>query len=149
MKLSQLFESAPTKAGCIPYVMINGKPSMAFMISSDADYGGPDPMIAKGHIDDGEDAKTAGIREAEEELGLKKSNIIDSTLILGWQGKLKGQINDYEFAVFTCEVKDKNDFNTPHYETKEVVWLTKEEFDKVGRHSQRHIVSAVAAKIGK
>jgi len=150
MKISELFESPKKrgKAGCIPYVLdANGEPLMAFMISSDADYGGPDPMIAKGGIDPGESEEVAGVREAEEELGLKRSNIVDGTLIVGWQGQLTGLDATYPFTVMMCQVDDIKDFNEPHYETKEVVWLTAEEFNRKGRRSQRHIVQSIADKI--
>lgn len=144
MKIAELFEAKNGKAGCIPY---DHDGRMLFMISSDADYGGPDPMIAKGHVDPGETYQQAGIREAEEELGLKTSNIVQGTIELGWKGELRGNLESYPFEVFMCNVDDVVDFNKPHYETKEVVWLTMEEFNKVGRKSQRHIVQAIADKI--
>lgn len=152
MKLHQLFEAPKKrgKAGCIPYVLeANGEPRMAFMISSDAAYGGPDPMIAKGGIDPGETEEVAGVREAEEELGLRRSNIVDGTLTTGWTGELEGLDAKYPFTVMICRVDDVRDFGKPHYETKEVVWFTEAEFNKKGRRSQRHIVSACAEKIRK
>lgn len=136
------------KAGCIPYVLdANGEPRMAFMISSDANFGGPDPMIAKGGIDEGESPEQAGVREAQEELGLRTTNIVDGTLTLGWQGQLRGMDSTYDFHVFTCQVDDVLDFDKPDFETEEVVWMTAEEFMHRGRDTQRHIVLACLEKI--
>lgn len=149
MKLSQLFEAPRHKAGCIPYYLRDGEPVMAFMISSDSAYGGADPMIAKGGIDSGESPEEAGVREAEEELGLKRSNIVDGTLKLGWSGELTGFDATYKFDVLMCEIDDVRDFNKPHYETKEVVWMTADEFNSKGRKTQRHIVAAIARKARK
>lgn len=148
MKVFELIEGRElSKAGCIPYCYDRDhEPRMAFMISSDARYGGPYPMIAKGGVDDSESLEQAGVREAEEELGLKRSNIVDGTLELGWSGELRGYDATYKFEVYMCQIDDLADFNKPHYETKEVVWLTEAEFNRKGRKTQHHIVTAIAEK---
>ena len=104
-------------------------------------------MIAKGHIDKGEDIKTAALREAAEELGLRTTNIVDGTLKESWVGSLEGQVDSYTLHVYTCRIDDVADFDTPHYETERVEWLTAEEFARKGRKSQKHIVAAVAKLI--
>lgn len=124
----------------MPYVIENREPVFMFMKSSDAKFGGDAPMISKGHIDDGESAKEAGVREAEEELGLKRSNMVAATLKEVWRGELSGQTETYVMVIYTCQVKDKNNFGKPHYETESVHWMTNEEFQKSGRSSQRKIV---------
>lgn len=134
------------KAGTIPFVIENGEPLMLFMKTSDPAYGGPDPMIAKGHVDKGEDAADAAIREAEEELGLKRSNI-DGQPFLAWKGELSGFDAHYDFYVLAVKVKSKDDFGQFHYETESTHWLTAAEFAKVGRRSQNHIVQAAAKTI--
>lgn len=147
MKIAELFEGSKNgKAGCIPY---DHDGRMLFMISSDPSFGGPDPMIAKGHVDAGETYEQAGVREAEEELGLKRSNIVQGTLELGWKGELAGMTGSYPFEVYMCNIDDVVDFNEPHYETKEVVWMTLEDFSMKGRKSQLHIVKAIADKISQ
>lgn len=141
----KLFEVATTekvaKAGFMPFVIRKGVPVYLFMISSDGKFGGDEAQIAKGHIDAGETAATAAVREAEEELGLRKSNLLSS--FKGWSGSQTGLKSKYPFTVFAGQVKSKKAFNKPHYETKATLWLSAEEFGTTGRDSQRHIVEAV------
>lgn len=134
------------KAGFIPYIFENNVLKLMFMISSDPEFGGAAPMIAKGHVEAGETPAVGGFREAEEELGLKRSNIAGK-IKLGWSGTLTGNTDTYKFFVYFGRVKDKTDFNEPDAETERVVWLTPEEFEKEGRDTQRHIVKAIVKKI--
>lgn len=134
------------KAGIIPYIVEDGVVKMLFMVSSDARYGGPDPMISKGHVDEGENFAQAAVREGEEELGLKTSNM-DGAPILAWKGELSGMDAKYAFHVFTVKVKDKNDFGQFHYETQSTHWLSAQEFAEQGRKSQNNIVQSVAKSI--
>lgn len=126
------------KSGLIPWFNDNGVVRMMFMISSNAEFGGSDPMISKGHIDNNETAESAAIREAEEELGLKKSNI--KNIKLGWTGAQSGLTESYKMSVFVANIKDPNDFGSFHYETASTVWMTIDEFRKSGRKSQLKIV---------
>lgn len=146
MRLTEIAK-APKKSGLVPYVIENGVPVFMFMKSSDANFGGDAPMISKGHIDDGESAKEAAIREAEEELGLKRSNMIVSTLKEVWRGELTGQTETYVMVVYMCQVKDKSNFDKPHYETESVHWMTNDEFQKSGRSSQKNIVAQANSSI--
>lgn len=133
------------KAGLIPYFIEDGVVQMLFMKSSNAAFGDSAPMIAKGHVDPGESFEAAGVREAEEELGIRKSNLKE--VYLGWSGELSGELDHYEFKVYTAEVHNKKDFDTPCYETESVHWLTIKEFEKVGRKSHLKIVQSVHSKI--
>jgi 8-oxo-dGTP pyrophosphatase MutT (NUDIX family) len=123
------------KAGLIPYVFEDNEPVFMFMVPSDPAFGGTRPAIAKGNIDPGEDVLQAAIREAEEELGLVKSNMLMDTLQEIWTGN-KG----YSLTVYMCEVKGKEQFVEPHYETGETHWLTADEFSKIGKLWQIPIV---------
>ena len=134
------------KAGCIPFIKRNDQIYMAFMSSSDPSYGGSDFMIAKGGVKPNESIRQAALREAEEELGLKKENISEPVK-LGWSGELTGLTGTYTFSVFFFEVKDITNFDKPHYETKEVKWLTAKDFNRIGRKSQQHIIAMIANKI--
>jgi 8-oxo-dGTP pyrophosphatase MutT (NUDIX family) len=145
MKLNEVSTRKPRdKAGIIPY---HGNKCL-FMISSDPTFGGPDPAVAKGGIDSGENILQAAVREGEEELGLKKSNFVNAPF-KAWEGEIKGLLNSYTMHVFAVEVKDPTDFDTPHYETEQTVWMTREEFAKNGRASQRQIADAVFKLIEK
>lgn len=103
-------------------------------------------MIAKGHIDAGENCEQAAIREASEELGLKKNNIIGNPFLV-WKKEISGLVESYDFAVFAVNVKDTTDFDKPDYETKAVHWMTLEQFIASGRTSHHEIVIGVAQEI--
>lgn len=147
VKLIREAENKKVKAGCIPYVLVKDEPLMLFMVSSDETFGGPDPMIAKGHVDPGETVEHAALREAREELGLKTSNIIQGTLFPAWRGRIEGNEDTYEFHVYACRVDDTNDFDEPHFETERVEWLTADQFKRLGRASHSQIVQQIANKI--
>jgi 8-oxo-dGTP pyrophosphatase MutT (NUDIX family) len=134
------------KAGTIPFVIENGRLLMMFMVTSDPMFGGALPMIAKGHVDENELVMAAAIREAEEELGLKRTNMKEKPFV-AWDGQLGGMDDFYNFTVLAVEVKDKNDFDSFHFETASTHWLTAEEFAAGGRTSQNHIVQEAAQKI--
>lgn len=135
-----------TKAGLIPYVVEDGQIKMLFMVSSDARFGGPDPMISKGNIDPGETPEQAAIREAEEELGLQLSNMISHPFLITSE-KIKGMDLEYFMNIYACEVADTTSFSTPHYETAETVWLTLEQFEMIGRPLHRPIVQLAISEI--
>ena len=131
------------KAGIVPF-LADGR--CLFMVSSDAMYGGSDPAIAKGQVDGEEDARAAAIREGEEELGLRKSNMA-ATPFLGWSGKLSGLNATYPIEVYAVLVKDEDNFSTPDRETARTVWLTRSEFTTKGRKSQAQIMAQIFDKI--
>jgi len=138
MKLSKAKETI--RAGMIPFIIEDGKIKMMFMKPSDSKFGGSDWQIAKGEIDSGESPVQTAYREANEELGLKKSNV-ENLFSIGtfWSGK---------FHVFIVKVKDKKAFGKPHFETKATAWLNWGEWYSKGRRDQTKIVSA-AYKIMK
>jgi 8-oxo-dGTP pyrophosphatase MutT (NUDIX family) len=145
MSLIRESDNRNHKAGVIPYYYFDGVLKMLFQVSSDPAFGGPDPMIAKGQVDAGESVDEAAIREAEEELGLVKSNV--SNITKAWVGPLTGMQASYTLHVYTCEVTDPDNFVEPHFETERTEWLTPDEFERVGRASQRHIVAEIASKL--
>jgi 8-oxo-dGTP pyrophosphatase MutT (NUDIX family) len=134
------------KAGVIPYIRDGDTVKMLFMVPSDPAYGGDRPAIAKGHVDKGETPEAAAIREAEEELGLKRSNMKGAPT-LAWSGELSGLEAHYILHVFIVEVNDEDDFNEPHFETGSTHWLTASEFASKGRRSQNSIVQQVVRSI--
>ena len=130
------------KAGLIPYVFVKSEPLFKFMVPSDPAFGGSKPSIAKGNIDFGESCIEAAIREAEEEVGLIKSNIKNSTIQVIWPKDIVWAGNTcYSLIVYACEVKNSHDFTNPHYETGKTFWLTAKEFSEVGKNWQIPIVN--------
>ena len=133
---------ANPKVGIIPYyVTEDAQVLMAFMIPSDPTYGGDRPQIAKGEIENGEAPLDAAIREGIEELGLRYDNMIFSTLRQAASGQCEGQYANYPVRIYAVRVKDQNEFDAPHHETKERVWMTYLDFVRDGREQQEEIVS--------
>jgi len=134
------------KGGMIPFVIDNGNLKMMFAISSDPAYGGPNPGIAKGHLDPNEDFLRGATREAEEELGLKSSNFAGQPFLVAAQ-KITGLAAAYMLHVFAVQVKSQTDFNPHDYEVGGVKWMTLDEYKRSGRRSQLAFVQALANKL--
>ena len=128
------------RAGVIPYIVEDGEIQMLFMKPSDAKYGGDVFQLGKGKFEEGETAEEAGLREANEELGLFKGNIEQLTNLGVFMGRT---------TVFIAKIKDKGMFGEPHHETEETKWLTAEEFQKIGRDLHKPVVKAAVRKIEK
>lgn len=128
------------RSGTIPfYFTPDGTLKMLFMVSSNPNFGGSLPQVSKGGVDSGEEIKQAAIREGEEELGLREYNIL----------RVLSPIKDELFTTFPVEIKDPDHFSDPHFETKQVVWMTPEEFDQKGRPLHKSIVQRVVKLIEK
>lgn len=127
------------RAGLIPlYIDPNNidNSKMMFMVPSDTLYGGSDPQIAKGQIENGESAEEAALREAGEELGLRNSNIVRLFDCGSWLGRT-------HLFVAVVETDDPAQFDVPHFETRSVHWLTKAQFNESGRELHRSVVDNV------
>lgn len=126
------------RSGVIPYIIEDNNILMLFMIPSEAKFGGEVPQIAKGKREDSETDKEAGFREASEELGLFKGNVTDSHKLGNFLGRT---------MIYVAKIKDKNMFGDPCFETKETVWLSPEEFQKIGRELHIPVVKAAVRYI--
>jgi 8-oxo-dGTP pyrophosphatase MutT (NUDIX family) len=136
------------KAGLIPYKFDeDGELMMLFMISSDPEYGGPDPQISKGNIDNGESALNAALREAHEELGLPKYNINKIEKLT--DGTFNTGEFQYSLTLFIGEVLDVAKFDPHGDETLFTQWLSVSMFEKVGRKIHLPFVKQAAARILK
>lgn len=124
------------RAGLVPFfINEDGTIEMLFMIPSDQRYGGSDPQMAKGRIDDDEEPEQTALREAKEELGLIQGNILGS---LEYFGVHLGRTH-----VYACEVKSKDRFGIFSGETEDTRWMTEGDFRKNGRDIHRDIVVMV------
>jgi hypothetical protein len=127
------------RCGIVPFTIDHNKILMMFMTPSDPKYGGDKPQIAKGQIDNTDvDPLDEAIREGEEELGLKSSNFVSKPVYFKKYKWGKGLL-----SMYIVEINDMNDFNEPHYETGNVSWLTKKEYDQQGRKEQNHIINDI------
>jgi 8-oxo-dGTP pyrophosphatase MutT (NUDIX family) len=128
------------RAGVIPYIIEDGEVKMLFMRPSDGKYGGDVFQLAKGKFEEGETAEEAGLREASEELGLFSGNVEQLTELGVFMVRT---------TVFVAKIKDKDHFGEPHFETKEVKWMTAKEFQNTGRDLHKPIIKAAIRKIEK
>jgi 8-oxo-dGTP pyrophosphatase MutT (NUDIX family) len=119
------------RAGFIPYYVENETIYVLMMKPSNAKYGGTQFQIAKGKIEAGEDAETAALREAKEEIGLLASNVVS----VHYLGRYLGRT-----SIFYGEIKDKNNFIDTTYETDVTKWMSIEEFLKDGRDIHKFIL---------
>jgi 8-oxo-dGTP pyrophosphatase MutT (NUDIX family) len=120
------------RAGMIPYfVRPDGTVEFLLMVPVNPKLSNK-PQIAKGWMDDGEDAYETARREAKEELGLKKKNMKRVPLHLGqWDNT----------EIFMVEIRGKENFKpVDKDEVKKTIWLTVEEFRKAGRRSNRPVI---------
>lgn len=127
------------RVGIIPYIIEGEVVKMAFMIPSDAAYGGAEPQIAKGRIDGLEFPLTAAIREGKEELGLREENMLERPWVLNEQ-IVHGMNATYPLRVYGVRVRSKEDFDVPGYETSHVVWMSAIEFYAHGRKEHADLV---------
>lgn len=121
------------RAGCLPYIIEDDEIQILFMLPADSKYGGDKFQIAKGKHEEGETQKETGMREAGEELGLFTGNIEHTHHL----GKFLGRTDFY-----IVKIKDKEHFGDPHFETKEVKWMTPGEFQKDGRGLHKPVVAS-------
>lgn len=126
------------RAGTIPYVIENGEVSMMFMRPSNPEYGGDAFQIAKGRVEDGEDTKTAALREAKEELGLFLGNVSLVEEIGLFMGRT---------TVYVAKIRNREMFGEPSFETSEVTWMTMEQFEQSGRDLHKPVVKAAYRRI--
>lgn len=133
------------KAGFIPYFFDEtiGKFKYLMMVSSDARFGGDKPMVSKGGQDPGETDEETALREAEEELGLVRSNLHEY-----WH-LCKSPYKNYKLSIFAGKVKDISNFTKPCYETEYTLWMTAEEFLKEGREDHHSFVTRLEGILRK
>ena len=122
-----------TKAAFIPFY----QDKILVCLSSNPMFGGPHFALCKGEIDKGETVEQAAIREAEEELGLRISNLAGPINHLG-----NFKTFSYMLSVYYAEIKDPDAFNLPCWEIAETKWMTWDEFKAIGREQHRPIVNA-------
>ena len=125
------------KAGLIPYYFDHEQMRFKYlmMISSDPAFGGEKPMISKGGIEIGESEEEGALREAEEELGLIRSNLKSFYFLK----KIVERNSSLTF--FAGEVISPSNFGPFHYETGSTHWMTLDEFIRDGREDHHHLVS--------
>jgi len=135
------------RAGIIPYMWVNGQLQYLMMVSSDPKFGGMKPMISKGKIEPGEGTLQAAIREGQEELGLKRENIMHDTIRDLADERVVLHSGAYSLTLFSCQIIDRYDFDKWCDETEYVTWMTLEEFRDQGRKDHIKYVEKLEAHV--
>ena len=133
------------RAGIYPvYIDQSGDIFVSLMIPSDPAYGGTEPQMGKGRIDDGQTPEDAAVREGEEELGLRRDNMgpvekLQSQVITGAQAS-------YTIHVYCTQIKDPKAFDEPHYESGWTGLLQIDDAIAKTRTGQRPFLQALKVK---
>ncbi len=122
------------RAAMVPYVVEDGQIWMLFQKPSDPTYGGDSYQLAKGKVEEGETAEEAAVREAQEEVGLFRGNVVKGPEHVGL---FLGRTD-----VYVCKVKDRDLFGLPSDETESTKWMTLEDFLNEGRLLHKPVVQA-------
>lgn len=86
------------KAGGIPYfVNEQGTLRVLLVTSTDPTFGGPDPAIAKGYPEKGENSARTAIREMSEETGVKVKDVVDTQFL--------GVVESKHYSLYTYAFK--------------------------------------------
>lgn len=137
----------PARAGLIPYLKgEDGVYRYLMMVSSNAKFGGPRPMISKGKIEDGEGTLECAIREAEEELGLVRENMTEEPFLLADE-RVVLRSGAYNLTVYAAGIRDRWNFEKWCDETEFTTWMTMESFREKGRRDHVKYVEMLEARL--
>ena len=146
MREEEGYEKDP-RAGLIPYLHEkDGSLVYLMMVASDPKFGGPRPMISKGKIEAGESPLECAVREAEEELGLKRRNL-RGDFIEVYEGRIELYSCAYQLYVFGVEIQDRYDFDKWCDETEFTTWMDLESFKQKGRKDHVRFVEELERKL--
>lgn len=146
MREEEGYEKDP-RAGLIPYLREkDGSLVYLMMVASDPKFGGPRPMISKGKIEAGESPLECAVREAEEELGLKRRNL-RGDFIEVYEGRIELYSCAYQLYVFGVEIQDRYDFDKWCDETEYTTWMDLESFKQKGRKDHVRFVEELERKL--
>jgi 8-oxo-dGTP pyrophosphatase MutT (NUDIX family) len=143
----ELLYEKRARAGLIPFrTTSKGALKYLMMVSSDAKFGGPRPMISKGKIEEGETTLECAIREAEEELGLKQENLKTRPFLIEDE-RVTLRSGAYQLTVYAAEIIEKMDFGKWCDETEYTAWMTLEDFREKGRRDHVKYVEQLEARL--
>lgn len=118
-------------------------------------------QMPQGGIDAGEDARTAALRELQEETGTGKARIIaesaaqyyydlpDHLVPIIWGGKFRGQAQQWFVMRFEGEDADINIHDVEHPEFSEWQWVAMERLPDIIVPFKRELYQALVAEFGK
>lgn len=89
-------------------------------------------MISKGKIEDGETTLECAVREAEEELGMLRTNLVNDPVLVA-QERVVLRSGAYDLTVYAAQIRDRWEFDKWCDETEYTVWMSLDEFREQGR----------------
>lgn len=135
------------RAGLIPYMRdVSGELIFMMMVSSNPKFGGPRPMLSKGKIEEDETVFECAIREAEEELGLVRLNMIGQPKLL-IEERVVLRSGAYHLTVYSVEIRDRWNFGKWCDETEYTEWHTLDSFKERGRRDHVKYVEQLYAQL--
>lgn len=103
-------------AGIIVYKIVNGDPVFLVLIKNNGEYDLP-----KGHLEEGENAKLAALRETKEETGLETCAISPSPFVTSFSYTENGRVISKTVEYFVAKVMD--DEVNLSFEHKDYEWV--------------------------
>jgi 8-oxo-dGTP pyrophosphatase MutT (NUDIX family) len=145
IEVTEIKKKKRARAGIYPvFIDQNGQMWVCLMIPSDPAYGGPQPQMGKGRVDDGQTNEEAAVREGEEELGLRRDNMGKVELIT--RQTIAGLQTSYDIYVYSTIVEDPKAFDEPHYESSWAGFLEIDDAIARTRSNQRPFLEMVKTK---
>ncbi len=103
-------------------------------------------MISKGKIEDGETKLECAIREAEEELGLVRENMVGEPALL-CEERVVLRSGTYDLAVYSVPIRDRWNFTVWCSETEYTEWMSLEQFKERGRRDHVPFVEMLETRL--
>lgn len=155
------------KAGIVPFMRAPMRYYVMTPIAAKPELGLPEFQLCKGtrmyhHEGTWRDMKGAvpegvelealpatALREGMEELGLKLSNIAMLHALGEYRFTSATSRTEITLWMLAAEMKNANDFTTPHASTASCAWMTLAEFQKQGRPDHAHILGLIESALCK
>lgn len=127
------------KAGGFPFYTETGKTFVCLITSTNPNFGGPDPAIAKGNPEPGETPEQTGIREMHEETGIPYEDIKAIDVVAS------EKVSNYMLHVFSYRLDHKVDIMP----TDEAIgqWYSIKQAQKVIRRAHKSLLDKFIQKL--
>lgn len=126
------------KSGLVPYTIKNNMIFFCLMIPSDENFGGRFPQFPKGKIENKKTSLENAIKEAEEETGISRNNIVFTEFLT--------KDEDKNLIWYLSKLKNF-DLNEPHYESLYSFWAESSQCKRIIRATQKSILQIALERI--
>lgn len=126
------------RSGIIPYTIKNDLIFFCLMVPSNEKFGGRFPQFPKGKIEKNTSPLENAIKEAEEEAGISRNNIIFIELFDSDEEK--------KIIWYLSKLKDFS-LSEPHYESLYSFWAESSQCERIIRASQKLVLQKAIQRI--